>query len=375
MSLALIIAIAALVGVLLLAVATYVWMRYYEARHDRTYMTHDEAGFKRALSGKTVLWDYEESVVRGPSAPHIEFVALDPATGGRRNVKLMDPKTGAINLRPQYCAPLPFEAVTNDSHKVVVDARVQFSLNRDLLKHVYEIQEFSLAMETRIQSAFRAEIGKRNDEDLRRALAEVERNVIEHLRRAEEEGDEAGEPGMALGVRFHTANFSYTQTDEFAAPLMGGGAMPVLPPGASPEQHQQADRARRRAARAGRAEFASAAARSALGRVQGPRSCRHGRDPRDARYADPAEHRRGAGRIRPTHRGDAAGARPDWALGPAPSDGAGGRGLRAAAGRKRQPPSRRSPFLSPLRRLSRLRQPPWRCHERRAEAPSALGTE
>jgi len=234
MSMALIIAIAALVGVVLLGIGFYIWTRYYEARADRTFMTQDDRGFKRALAGKVVLWDYEESVVKGPSAPHIEYVALDPATGGRRTVKLMDVKTGAINLRPQYCAPLPFDAITNDSHKVIVDVRVQFSLNRDLLKHVYEIQEFALALETRIQSAFRSEIGKRNDEDLRRGLAEVERAVIELLRRAEEEGDEAGERGMALGVRFHTANFTYSQPDEFAAPDI------ALPPNATPEQQQQA---------------------------------------------------------------------------------------------------------------------------------------
>lgn len=219
MPLALIIAIAALAGVVVLAAALYVWTRYYEARYDRTYMTQDDRGFRRSLEGKVVLWDFDETVVKGPTAPHIEFVALDPATGGRRMVKLMDPKTGAINLRPHYCAPLPFEAVTADSHKVIVDARVQFSLNRALLKHVYEIQEFSLAMESRVQSAFRAEIGKRKDEELRASLQDVERSAVERLRRDEEEGDEAGEPGMALGVRFHTANFTYTQPDEFTAAI------------------------------------------------------------------------------------------------------------------------------------------------------------
>ena len=246
MSLALMISIAALVGVILLAAILYIWRRYYEARYDRTYMTQDDRGFRRALEGKVVLWDFDEQVVRGPTAPHIEFVALDPATGGRRTVKLMDPRTGAINLRPHYCAPLPFEAVTADSHKVIVDARVQFSLNRALLKHVYEIQEFSLAVESRIQSAFRAEIGKRNDEDLRTSLQEVERGAVERLRRDEDEGDEAGERGMALGVRFHTANFTYTQPDEFSAPAMSvSGA--ALPANATPEQ-QAAARALARAA-------------------------------------------------------------------------------------------------------------------------------
>jgi hypothetical protein len=233
------IAIAALVGVILLGAIFYILTRYYEARYDRTYMTQDERGFRRALEGKVVLWDFEENVVKGPAAPHIEFVALDPATGGRRMVKLMDERTGSINLRPHYCAPLPFDAITADTHKVTVDARVQFSLNRALLKHVYEIQEFSLAVESRIQSAFRAEIGKRNDEDLRMSLQEVERGAIERLRRDEDEGDEAGERGMALGVRFHTANFTYTQPDEFAAaPMSLAGA--ALPANATPEQHAAA---------------------------------------------------------------------------------------------------------------------------------------
>ncbi|ANP45543.1 hypothetical protein [Candidatus Viadribacter manganicus] len=241
MSLALMITIAALVSVVLLVLIFYIVRRYYEARYDRTYITQDDRGFRRALEGKVVLWDFDEQIVKGPTAPHIEFVALNPTTGGRRTVKLMDPRTGAINLRPHYCAPLPFEAVTADSHKVIVDARVQFSLNRALLKHVYEIQEFSLALESRIQSAFRAEIGKRNDEELRASLNDVERGAIERLRRDETEGDEAGEAGMALGVRFHTANFIYSQPDEFAASALPAAIGAVtLASTATPEQHAAA---------------------------------------------------------------------------------------------------------------------------------------
>ena len=224
---------AAIVGALLIALIWYIVSRYYEARYDRTFMTQDDRGFRRALEGKVVLWDFDEAVVKGPTAPHVDFVALDPATGGRRTVRLLDPKTGSINLRPHYCAPLAFEAVTADSHKVIVEARVQFSLNRKLLKHVYEIQEFGLAMETRIQSAFRSEIGKRRDEELRASLHDVERSAVEHLRKAEAEGDEAGEPGMALGVNFHTASFSYTQPDEFAVSLgaaaVGANGQPATP--------------------------------------------------------------------------------------------------------------------------------------------------
>ena len=89
--------VGAIVLVLLIAVMAYISTRYDEGRYDRTYMTQDERGFRRGLKGKTVLWDVEESIVRGPTAPRLEYVALDPATGGRRTVALMDAKTGSIN--------------------------------------------------------------------------------------------------------------------------------------------------------------------------------------------------------------------------------------------------------------------------------------
>jgi len=199
--------------VVAIAVAIYATPRFYIARSDRTFMTQDERGFKRALKGRGVLWDFEESIVKGPTAPKIEFVALDLATNQRKMSPLIDAKTGSVNLRPQYCVPLPFAATTADDHHVLLDVRVQFSLNRDLLKYVYQLEDFGLALETRIQSAFRAEIGLRQDEVLRAQLNAVEAGAIERLRKAERDGDEAGEAGMALGVNFHTASFTYTVTD------------------------------------------------------------------------------------------------------------------------------------------------------------------
>lgn len=214
-------------GLLLVALGVYIVARWYQARSDRTYMTHDDRGFKRALHGRGVIWDPEESIVRGSAAPKIEFVALDPATGKRRNAPLLDPRTGAVNLRPQYCVPLPFGATTSDAHRVIVEARVQFSLNRDLLRYVYQLEDFSLALETRIQSAFRAEIGKRPDEVLRGSLHDVEAAVVAHLRQAEKDGDEAGEAGVALGVNFHTATFTYVEAEDHFNALAGAGVAPA----------------------------------------------------------------------------------------------------------------------------------------------------
>jgi hypothetical protein len=208
-----------LVGaVLLVVVLAYLVWKFYSTRADFTYMTHNDQGFKRALKGRGFIIDPEEFVVRGDSAPRIEFVALDPATGERKLQPLLSRQTGAINLRPQYCVPLPFTAVTADNHTVIVEARVQFSLSRERMFFVYHVQDFGLALETRIQSAVRAEVGRRQDQDLRATLHEVEEQAILRLRKAETDGDETHEPGMALGVNFHTMSFTFAAPDEFAGP-------------------------------------------------------------------------------------------------------------------------------------------------------------
>jgi hypothetical protein len=212
-------------GVLLVLVLVYLIWKFYQTRADFTYMTHNDQGFKRALKGRGFIIDPEEFVVRGASAPKIEFVALDPATGNRKLEPLLDSRSGRVNLRPQYCVPLPFKAITADNHSLVVEARVQFSLNRSRMFFVYHVQDFGLALETRIQSAIRAEVGKRQDQDLRANLHEVEEQAIKRLRQAEDDGDEAHEAGVALGVSFHTMSFTYTAADEFAATHPAGVAI------------------------------------------------------------------------------------------------------------------------------------------------------
>lgn len=215
-------------AIIALAITIYAIRRYYVARTDRTFMTHNEHGFKRALHGRGVLWDYDEAIVKGTDAPSLEYVAFDPATGQRRAARLIDARTGSVSLRPQYCVPLPFSATTSDGHRLIVEARVQFSLNRDLLRYVYQLEDFGMALETRIHSAFRAEIGRRPDEVLRGALHEVENAVVAHLRKAEADGDEIGEAGVALGVNFHTASFTYVEAEDHFAALAAGAPAPTV---------------------------------------------------------------------------------------------------------------------------------------------------
>lgn len=225
--------IAQIAGWVLLAlVLVYLVWKFYQTQADFTYMTHNDRGFKRALKGRGFIIDPEEFIVRGPSAPKIEFVALDPSTGHRKMTPLLDQRSGRVNLRPQYCVPMPFAATTEEGHAVVVTPRVQFSLNRDKMFFVYHVQDFATALETRIQSAVRAEVGKRTDERLRAGLREVEDGALKALRQAEEEGDEEHEMGIALGVKFHGVSFEFTTAKNFARGLGGPGAAGEAPAGA-----------------------------------------------------------------------------------------------------------------------------------------------
>ena len=201
-------------GLLLVATLAYVFWKFYWVHSDLTYMTYNQRGFKRALSGRGVIWPVEEFIVKGPNAPNVAFVSIDPASGRRGMTPLLNKRNGAVNLRPQYCVPLPFVANTVDAHRMVVEPRVHFSLNREKLRFVYFVQDFALALETRIQSAFRAEIGARRDEELRSTVHEVEEGAVKRLRQAEADGDQDGEAGVALGVNFHAASFTFSPADD-----------------------------------------------------------------------------------------------------------------------------------------------------------------
>ncbi|MEJ0060311.1 MAG: hypothetical protein WDM79_12340 [Terricaulis sp.] len=216
---------------------------------------------------------------------------------------MIDARTGSVNLRPQYCVPLPFFATTADAHRLIVETRVQFSLNRDLLKYVYQLEDFGLALETRIHSAFRAEIGMRQDEVLRGALHEVEAGVIERLRQAERDGDEAGEAGMALGVNFHTSSFTYSEADA-DAPVTLSAMRAIAGPGTSTNVAGAVEAARV-TARAQGVLALRPQQLDQLGRcVQRPRSRRHQGAARHPRNADAPEHRRSARKLGPIGGGD-----------------------------------------------------------------------
>jgi hypothetical protein len=211
----------------------YLISRFYIVRDDRTFMTHDEKDFRRALRGWGIRWWPLETIVKGPSVSALAFPSFSASENKIVMRELRTRKTGEVNLRPHFCVPPPFTAVTADNHQLTIHARVQFSLNRDRMRFIYRIDDFGDVLVSRIQDAFRAEIGAREDEIVRAQVGLVNEGVIQRLRDADLEGDEKGEEGMTLGVVFHRAGFEFrtpSQTSELDAALMrasaAGGAGP-----------------------------------------------------------------------------------------------------------------------------------------------------
>lgn len=204
--------IAAIVGVLLLvAFLGYAASRFYIVRADRTYMVHDETDYRRALKGWGFIWDPLESKVKGPTASMLEFPSYSYSEDKRVTRYLRDQKTGAINLKPHFCVPPKFRVLSADNHEFQIEVQVQFSLNRDLLRYTYKLENFGDALVIRILEAFRAEIGKRRDEQVRADVGLISQGAIARLRQAELDGDEEKEQGMALGVTYHTASFTFKE--------------------------------------------------------------------------------------------------------------------------------------------------------------------
>lgn len=204
--------IAAIVGALLLvAFLAYAASRFYIVRADRTYMVHDETDYRRALKGWGIIWDPLESKVKGPTASRLEFPSYSYSDDKPCIRHLRDQKTGAVSLKPHYCVPPKFRVLSADNHDFQIDVQVQFSLNRDLLRYTYKLESFGDALVIRVQEAFRAEIGQRKDEQVRADVGVISQGVIARLRQAERDGDEETEEGMALGVTYHTASFTFKE--------------------------------------------------------------------------------------------------------------------------------------------------------------------
>ena len=220
-----------LVLLVVLASVIYAWRRTVVARGDRTFITETDEGFKRALRGTKVLWNPDEAVLKGATAPAIAFVARDPATGEWREKRLLDERTGAVNLRVQTCCPRPFKAATKDDHHFLVEARVNFQLDADRLVNTYHVQDFASALEARILAAFRNEIGKYNDEEVRARGAAINEAVSRALGAMESRSDEttSGDTpfGVPLGLKIYDASFDYTELspDDGAAMAAGASAM------------------------------------------------------------------------------------------------------------------------------------------------------
>ncbi|MEO1475539.1 MAG: hypothetical protein AAFS13_04080 [Pseudomonadota bacterium] len=206
--------IAALIGVL-------IWRQRPQpvllmADDNQTYLVRDlEGGSPRALERPEKILDPESFVVKPVAEQRqLAFCNYDETTGQARLCRLMS-EDGAVSLRLQTGAPRPFMAYTKDRHPVQVFAKLRFRLDRGRLIDAASFDDFAAVLEDRIQSALRAEIGARKDEELREDQAVITQAVAAQLQ-AFEAGD-SQLTGAPLGITVFDMSFHYEEVSGTSA--------------------------------------------------------------------------------------------------------------------------------------------------------------
>ena len=192
--------------------------RLFMADADQTYLVRSETGGPlRALERPEEILNPDAFVVKpGAQQRHLAYCHFDETTGEARLCRLMA-DDGAVSLRLQTGAPRPFLAYTKDRHPVQVFAKLRFRLDRNRLADASSFDDFAAVLEDRIQSALRAEIGARRDEELREDQTAITQAVAGQLQAFETQ--EGGTVGAPLGIVVFDMSFHY---EEFSSgqPLM-----------------------------------------------------------------------------------------------------------------------------------------------------------
>lgn len=201
------------IGIVALLLILYFGRRVYNVQADETFFIRDwENDFKRGLKkGINVLLDPRESVIRGANKPRYEFPSIDGADN-RTTGHLRNEKTGALDLKQQFCAP-SFIALTNEPRRMRVDAWVQFKVDSTKLQRIHDLgNSFGRALVKRIENAFSDQFGARKDEEVRK-----DRHVISEAVLKELVDFEKSKP---LGLEFEIIDFEFK---EERASLRGPG--------------------------------------------------------------------------------------------------------------------------------------------------------
>ncbi len=190
-----------------IALVVFVAVRWVTVMPDEAYIVRDPFNdFTRVLTRTTLLVNPLEQLIRGRRAARFEFPSCD-AAGTARPCHLRHHPSGAIDLRPQFCAS-DFIVSTNEPIEMRVRTTLQFRVDPANLRNLHDLGDnFGRALISRIKTAFGAEFRKRKDEIVRKEMELIQQSVLERLRELERT--------KPLGVIFDSIDeFDFSQARE-----------------------------------------------------------------------------------------------------------------------------------------------------------------
>jgi hypothetical protein len=187
----------ALIAVLAIAViALFVFLnsRWRFVDFYKTYPIRVHGGLRRFPNRitwlRTFSFDNYEYIVRGKRhAERFEFLTRNRDEEGGWTVKklhLMDPRSGAIDLRVHTMELRPFKVSSADHHDMEVHATIEFQLDRDRLFRCFQYANLGVALLTRLEDFIRAQIKVRQNEDVAREIADIRAEIFQDMKKAED---------------------------------------------------------------------------------------------------------------------------------------------------------------------------------------------
>jgi hypothetical protein len=138
--------------------------------------------------------DNFEYIVKGKrNAERFEFFTRNRDEAGGWLVKklhLMNRSTGAIDLRVHTMEVMPFQVSSADHHDMKVHATIEFQLDRRRLFRCFQYANLGVALLTRLEGFIRAQINKRQNEEVAKEITLIRETILQDMKKAEDADNE-----------------------------------------------------------------------------------------------------------------------------------------------------------------------------------------
>jgi hypothetical protein len=143
---------------------------------------------------RTLSFGSYEYIVKGRrNAERFEFLTRNRDEEGSWLVKklhLMNRRTGAIDLRVHTMELKPFQVSSADHHDMQVHATIEFQLDKRRLFRCFQYANLGVALLTRLEGFIRAQINKRQNEEVAKEITLIRETILHDMKKAEDADNE-----------------------------------------------------------------------------------------------------------------------------------------------------------------------------------------